>query len=83
VQYAKLNPLPANIPTPKLEKGAQVTQEIITASLRRALVQYSSLQAPDGHWPGDYSGILFIMPIIVSILLVCTKDGLSFPLIDV
>lgn len=67
IQYAKLNGLLGNIPSVKLENGAEVTEEILLTSLRRALNQYSTLQAHDGHWPGDYSGILFIMPIFVSI----------------
>ncbi|CAN6220180.1 unnamed protein product, partial [Urochloa humidicola] len=33
MQYAKLNRLPANIPPVKLEKGAEVTEEILLASL--------------------------------------------------
>uniref|UniRef100_A0ACD5XXS8 Uncharacterized protein n=1 Tax=Avena sativa TaxID=4498 RepID=A0ACD5XXS8_AVESA len=71
LQYAKDNPLPANIPTEaKLEKSTEVTHETIYKSLMRALHQYSSLQADDGHWPGDYSGILFIMPIIIFSLYV-------------
>ncbi|KAM0862127.1 hypothetical protein ACQ4PT_045448 [Festuca glaucescens] len=65
LQYAKLNQFQANAPTMKIEKSSDVTEELISASLRRALNQFSSLQAHDGHWPSDYSGILFIMPILV------------------
>ncbi|KAM0855789.1 hypothetical protein ACQ4PT_049564 [Festuca glaucescens] len=70
LQYAKLNSLGINNPKIKLENVTEVTEELISTSLARALNQWSTLQAHDGHWPGDYSGILFIMPMFIFSLYV-------------
>jgi hypothetical protein len=44
------------------DDGDEVTPEILQESLRRALGWMSALQAEDGHWPGDFSGIMYLMP---------------------
>jgi hypothetical protein len=60
----------------KIEDGDEVTEESLQESLRRALGWMSALQAEDGHWPGDYSGIMYIMPFWVrmNIQFLCVSS---------
>ncbi|CAN6170032.1 unnamed protein product, partial [Urochloa humidicola] len=64
MQYGKQKSTDVEGPAIKLGETDEVTEEIILTTLRRALTQYSSLQGPDGHWPAEYSGVLFVMPIV-------------------
>ncbi|KAK1269673.1 Cycloartenol synthase [Acorus gramineus] len=70
LQFAKENPLPRVLPQVKLEDSEEVTEEAVTMTLRRAIDFHSTIQASDGHWPGDYGGPMFLMPGLVIALYV-------------
>jgi cycloartenol synthase len=65
LQFAKENPLPELPPQVQVSSCNELTEEAVTTTLRRGLRFYSTLQAHDGHWPGDYGGPLFLMPGLV------------------
>ncbi|KAH7671929.1 Cycloartenol synthase protein [Dioscorea alata] len=70
LQFAKENPLELTLTQVKVEDYEDVTEEAVTTALRRAISRYSTLQAHDGHWPGDYGGPMFLMPGLVIALYV-------------
>jgi cycloartenol synthase len=55
---AKAPKLPASV----VEGSERVPGDTLTGALSAGLGFYSTLQAPDGHWPGDYGGPMFLMP---------------------
>jgi hypothetical protein len=65
LQFGKENPLKLDLPAIKLEESEDVTEEAVSTSLKRAISRFSTLQAHDGHWPGDYAGPMFPMPGLV------------------
>jgi hypothetical protein len=65
LQFGKENPLKMDLPAIKLEENEDVTEEAVSTSLKRAITRFSTLQAHDGHWPGDYAGPMFPMPGLV------------------
>ncbi|KAL6335619.1 hypothetical protein AAG906_030755 [Vitis piasezkii] len=62
MQFARENPRVANLPQIKVQDLEEVTEEVVTTTLRRGLNFYSTMQAHDGHWPGDYGGPMFLLP---------------------
>uniref|UniRef100_A0A0E0MEQ7 Squalene cyclase N-terminal domain-containing protein n=1 Tax=Oryza punctata TaxID=4537 RepID=A0A0E0MEQ7_ORYPU len=63
-ECAKQNKVYTKLRVNDLKDSTEVTEEVLLTALRRVLDQYSSIQAQDGHWPGGYSGILFILPLM-------------------
>ncbi|KAJ0984142.1 hypothetical protein J5N97_002498 [Dioscorea zingiberensis] len=68
MQFAKENPVELTLPQVKVRDDEDVTEEAVTTTLRRAIIRYSTIQAHDGHWPGDNGGPLFLLPGMVIAL---------------
>ncbi|XP_061362058.1 cycloartenol synthase 2-like [Gastrolobium bilobum] len=49
----------------KVEREEDINEEMVRNTLKRALRSYSTLQADDGFWPGDYGGPMFALPGLV------------------
>ncbi|KAK8635356.1 hypothetical protein V6N13_004097 [Hibiscus sabdariffa] len=68
LQFSKENPVLEVLPQVKVEEAENVTEGMVTDTLRRALNFHSSLQVHDGHWPGDYAGPMFLLPGLIITL---------------
>ena len=67
LQFAKENSIELHLPGIKLGEHEDVTEEAVLTTLKRAISRFSTLQAHDGHWPGDYGGPMFLMPGLVPL----------------
>ncbi|CAA6675103.1 unnamed protein product [Spirodela intermedia] len=56
LQFARENPLGPVLPRMEVAENEDVGEEVVTTTLRRAMNFYSTIQASDGQWPGDYGG---------------------------
>ncbi|TQE12505.1 hypothetical protein C1H46_001896 [Malus baccata] len=68
IQFAKESPCATNLPQLKVKDQEEVTEEAVTTTLRRAVSFYSTIQAHDGHWAGDYGGPMFLLPGLIITL---------------
>ncbi|MCO5569942.1 hypothetical protein L7F22_023656 [Adiantum nelumboides] len=70
LQYAQNNPSP-RLPDPiKVKDQSELTEENIEATLKRGVLFYSTIQDEDGHWPGDFAGPMFLLPLWVIVLYI-------------
>ncbi|KAJ6859056.1 beta-amyrin synthase-like isoform X3 [Populus alba x Populus x berolinensis] len=67
------------IPAVRIEDGEAVTYEKTTAALRRSANFFSALQASDGHWPAENSGVLFFLPPFVFCFYITGHLNTMFP----
>ena len=51
----------------KVEHENEISEQGITTTLKRAALFYSTIQAEDGHWAGDYGGPMFLLPGLVRL----------------
>ncbi|KAM1148777.1 hypothetical protein ACFX2B_029144 [Malus domestica] len=58
------------IPPLKINEGDEVTHEIATAAMKRAVHFNSALQSSHGHWPAENSGPLFYLLSLVMRLYI-------------
>ncbi|CAA7409247.1 unnamed protein product [Spirodela intermedia] len=70
LQFARENPLGPVLPRMEVAENEDVGEEVVTTTLRRAMNFYSTIQASDGQWPGDYGGPNFIMPGLIITLYI-------------
>nr|DAD38743.1 TPA_asm: hypothetical protein HUJ06_013065 [Nelumbo nucifera] len=70
MQLTKENPNKLNLPPVKVKDNEEITEEAVTTTLRRAISFYSSIQAHDGHWPGEIAGPIFFLPPLVIALYI-------------
>nr|UTE10696.1 cycloartenol synthase [Calotropis procera] len=68
IQFSKENPSSVLLPQVNVKDIEDLTEENVTLTLKRAINFYSTLQAHDGHWAGDYGGPMFLLPGLVIAL---------------
>ncbi|RVW62823.1 Cycloartenol synthase [Vitis vinifera] len=61
-EFARENPCVANLPQIKVQDLKEAMEQVVTTTVRRGLNFYSTIQAHDGHWPGDCGGHVFLLP---------------------
>lgn len=71
VRSRNLQPCPQVPPLPEaLPQGEEPTADGVQGHLKSGMAYHASLQSPDGHFPGDYGGPMFLMPGMIIALYV-------------
>ncbi|XP_071737530.1 cycloartenol Synthase-like [Rutidosis leptorrhynchoides] len=69
-KFAKEKTLPVFPSKVNIKDVEDITEDKVRDVLRGAIGFYSTLQADDGHWPGDYGGPMFLLPGLVITLTI-------------
>ncbi|KAH9716426.1 Camelliol C synthase [Citrus sinensis] len=71
IQILREKKFKQTIPQVKIgDRGEEITPEIATTALRRAVNIFSALQSSHGHWPADNSGPLFFnTPMVICLYI--------------
>nr|AUD09561.1 onocerin synthase 2 [Ononis spinosa] len=71
------NPVPAAV---KIRDEENITEEGLITTMRRAISFYSSIQAHDGHWPGDFSAcLIYVQPLVITLYITGSLDEVLGP----
>ncbi|KAK2974706.1 hypothetical protein RJ640_000443, partial [Escallonia rubra] len=74
-QFERGHPGDLKLPSQKVRSEEDITEVVVANTLRKALRFYSTLQAEDGQWPGDYGGPLFLLPgLVISLSVMGVVD---------
>nr|AYV65359.1 2,3-oxidosqualene cyclase [Oryza rufipogon] len=68
MQFAKENCQRLDLLAVKRGEHEDVMGEAVWSSLKRVVSRVCNLQAHDGHWPGDYAGLMFLLPGLIITL---------------
>ncbi|CAK9141680.1 unnamed protein product [Ilex paraguariensis] len=70
MQLIKENQIDLTIPPVEIGETEEVTHEIVTTSLTKAVRLLSAIQAHDGHWPSENSGpLIYTTPMVSSLYI--------------
>lgn len=61
-------------PPLSVPSSGKLPDALLQEGIRRSVRFYSTLQSPDGHWPGDYGGPMFLLP---GLVITCHVSGTS------
>ncbi|KAM7264949.1 hypothetical protein ACFE04_002632 [Oxalis oulophora] len=79
-QMTKENPCETSMLSKQIvESEEEITEEMVTNTLRRGIRFYSTLQTEDGFWSGDYAGPMFLLPSLVIGLYVTGALNVILP----
>nr|UTU07505.1 oxidosqualene cyclase 1 [Ailanthus altissimus] len=78
LQFLREKNFKQTIPQVKVKDDEEITYEIATNALRRAVHFFSALQASDGHWPAENAGPLFYLPPLVICLYITGHLNIIF-----